>query len=69
MVLAPIQWAEYQAAREQVELEAARQERIAERERQQRIAAAEDYQQMMLAYGQSKWRTVREVLEAARAWP
>jgi hypothetical protein len=69
MVIGPIQRAQYEAAREQAEIEAARQERLEERKRAERVAAAEDYRQMMLASGQSRWRTIREVLEAARAWP
>jgi hypothetical protein len=67
--IAPLQRAQYEAAREQADLAAARQERLEERKRQERIAAAEDYRQMMLASGQSRWRTIAEVLEAARAWP
>ncbi len=69
MVIGPIQRAQYETAREQVEIEAARQERIAERQRQERIAAAQDQAQMLVASRQGRWRTVAEILEASRSWP
>ena len=69
MVIGPIQRAQYETAREQVEIEAARQERIAERQRQEGVAAARDHAEMLVASGQAKWRTVAEVLEASRSWP
>ena len=59
----------YELARAQADRAHAAAEAAAQREADERRAAAEDYTAMLQVTGQGRWRTVSEVLQAARGLP
>jgi hypothetical protein len=69
MVLGPVQHQQYELARAEVDRETALAEAARRREADERLARAQDYRDMLLASGQGRWRTVEEILTAARGWP
>jgi hypothetical protein len=65
-MLAPAFYETMEIQRTITDAEAARAERRAQQAREQHRADAEEYREHLLRTGQGRWRTVAEVLAAAR---
>ena len=69
MVTGPLQREQYEIARAEADRKAGLAEAARKREAEERRARAQDYRDLLLATGQGRWRTVEEILTAARGWP